>query len=145
MMTFTQKLFSVAGLSTFMTLLMSAGMVQAVPTCYMVNQAGQTVDLSYMCNQNNPSTQPQASQQAERTFSRRVPVDNPTFQESTLPYTDFYTYDLQQRRNGNDHNIVQEASYYNRLLEFPRSMPRRRVFPRQVPLMSEIDAEILGR
>ena len=52
MMRLNQKLFSTIGLSTLITLLMSSGVVQANPPCYMVNQAGQTVDLSYMCNQN---------------------------------------------------------------------------------------------
>lgn len=149
MMTFTQKLFSVAGLSTFMTLLMSAGMVQAVPTCYMVNQAGQTVDLSYMCNQNNPSTQPQANQQAERTFSRRVPVNNPTSlpvdsaiirrpQRPIRSYADVHNYVRQQRERGNEDTVWGDVDYYNRFLEFPSTMPRR------TAVRQEISPRVLG-
>ncbi|MDJ0659672.1 MAG: hypothetical protein QNJ42_09285 [Crocosphaera sp.] len=159
MMTLTQKLFSVAGLSTFITLLMGAGIVQAVPQCYMVNQAGQTVDLSYMCNQNNPRTQPQANQQAERTFSRRVPVDNSTSlpvdsaiirrpQRPMRTYADIHSYVRRQRQMGNEgdvwqdnveqDNVWQDVNYYNRFLEFPSAMSRR------TAVRQEISPRVLG-
>ncbi len=121
MMTLWQKLFSVAGLSTCVTLLISSGMVQAVPPCYMVNEAGQTVDLSDLCNQNTARNQPQETEQEGRTFSRRVPVNNATSQEPIRTYTDVHKYVNSQAGPQDSWNDFQ---YYNRFLEFPSNIGR---------------------
>ncbi len=134
MMRLNQKLFSTIGLSTLITLLMSSGVVQATPPCYMVNQAGQTVDLSYMCNQNTARTQPQETEPEGRTFSRRVPVNNSTSQNNQTPqtpetpirsYSDIQNYVRQQREAGNVDNVWEDINYYNGFLEFPSTMSRR--------------------
>ncbi|MDJ0728451.1 MAG: hypothetical protein QNJ33_00500 [Crocosphaera sp.] len=147
MMTLRQKLVSVAGLSTFITLLIGSGIVHAIPLCYMINQAGQTVDLSYMCNQNTPRTQPQTTEQEERIFSRRVPVNNPTPQDSPIPqrterpirtYADIRNYVRRQREAGNVDNVWEDVDYYNRFLEFPSTMPRR------TAIRQEISPRVLG-
>ncbi len=138
MITLKQKLFSLAGLSTFMTLLISTEIVQAVPLCYMVNQAGQMIDLSYMCNQNTTRTQPQETQQEGRTFSRRITVNNPTPQTPIRTYADLRDYVHQQRETGNDDSVWEDVNYYNRFLEFPSTMPRR------TAIRQEISPRIVG-
>lgn len=154
MMTLWQRLFSVAGLSTCLTLLISSGTAQAVPTCYMVNQAGQTIDLSHLCNQNTARNQRQETQQEGRTFSRRIPVNNPTplpvdsaiLQRPQRPirsYADVHNYVRRQRqRENNDNvwedNVWEDVDYYNRFLEFPSAMPRR------TAVRQEISPRVLG-
>ncbi|MDJ0579863.1 hypothetical protein [Crocosphaera sp.] len=132
MMRLNQTLFSTIGLSTLMTLLMTSGTVQATPLCYMVNQTGQTVDLSYMCNQNTATTQHSQTQPEERTFSRRVPVNNPTYQTPMRTYTDVYKY---VNSNESEEDAWNDFQYYNRFLEFPsanvsRSVTRQEISPR---------------
>ncbi len=128
MTTLWQKFFSVAGLSTVMTLFTSSGIAQATPPCYMIDQTGQTVDLSYMCNQNTARTQPSQTQPEGRTFNRRVPVDNQTPQPPLRTYTDVYQY-VNQQGQGDSWNDFQ---YYNRFLEFPSNIPRRTAIRQEI-------------
>ncbi len=106
----------------------------------MVNQAGQTVDLSYLCNQNTVSNQPQETEQEERTFSRRVPVNNPTSQEPIRTYTDVHKYVNSEAGQQDSWNDFQ---YYNRFLEFPsanvtRTVQRQEISPRVVRYSQEV-------
>lgn len=140
MMRLNQKIFSTIGLSTLITLLMSSGVVQATPPCYMVNQAGQTVDLSYMCNQNTARIQPSQTQPEGRTFSRRVPVNNTTPQTPLRTYTDVYKY---VNSNESEEDAWNDFQYYNRFLEFPsanvsRSVTRQEISPRVVRYSREV-------
>ncbi|ACB51923.1 hypothetical protein cce_2575 [Crocosphaera subtropica ATCC 51142] len=129
MMTFKHKLLSVAGFSTLMSLLISSGMVQAIPLCYMVNQTGQTLDLSYMCNPTVETNQTLNNQQEERTFSRRVPVTNQTTQDHFRTYTDVYKYVNSNDNQGDSWNDFQ---YYNRFLEFPSTMTGRTAIRQEI-------------
>ncbi|MDJ0599272.1 MAG: hypothetical protein QNJ37_10580 [Crocosphaera sp.] len=141
MMKLRQKVFSIAGLSTFITLLMSAGIAQAIPPCYMVNQAGQTVDLSYMCNANSDRIQPQETEQEERTFSRRIPVNNQTSQEPIRTYADVYKYVNSEEDQEYAWNDFQ---YYNRFLEFPSANVSRRVTRQEIsPRVVRYSREVL--
>ena len=68
---FISVLFALTGLS------ISPGIVYANPPCYMVNQLGQTIDLSYLCHSNTVNNQQPENQEQERSFY------NETAQEST--------------------------------------------------------------
>lgn len=140
-MTLRQKLISLAGLSTFVVLLSGSGIVQAMPLCYMINQAGETVDLSYMCSPNNTRTQSQENQQEERIFSRRIPVNNQTYQEPIRTYADLHRYVNSEESQEDSWNDFQ---YYNRFLEFPSRNVSRRVTRQEIsPRVIRYGREVL--
>lgn len=121
-MTLSQKLFSITGLSTFITVLISSGIGQAVPPCYMVNQAGQTIDLSSICNPNRVTNQPQETQQEESNLSRRVRVNNQMVQQPIRNDNGVSRYV----------NSGENQTYYgnnlpdnNQLLDLPNSTPQQ--------------------
>ncbi len=135
-----QKLVSFAGLSMFIILLSTSVIVQAVPLCYMINEAGQTVDLSYMCNRSSIRTEPEKNQQEGRIFSRRIPVNNVTDQEFIRTHTDVHRYLSREESQEDSWNNFQ---YYNRFLEFPsrnvsRTVTRQEISPRVIRYSREV-------
>ncbi|EAZ89918.1 hypothetical protein [Crocosphaera chwakensis] len=128
-MRLTQKLFSITGLSTFITVLISAGMVRAIPPCYMVNQAGQTIDLSSICNPNRVTNQPQETQEQQSSFNGRVPVNNQMVPQANRNYNGVSRYG----------NSAGNQTYYgnnfpdnNQLLDLPNSTPGQTTFGQEI-------------
>lgn len=128
-MTLTQKLFSITGLSTFISILINSGTVQALPPCYMVNQTGQTIDLSSICNSNKVINQTQPTQEQQSDLSREVSTNNQMVQQRDRNYNNVYP-NVSRRENQTYYG--NNISDNNQLVDLPDSTPEETTFGQEI-------------
>ena len=84
---FFRKILLIASISSFINLFVFLETTNASPLCYMIDELGQTIDLSYMCNQNtvNDNSVEDAEQRNQNGEERPILYRRTSVGEETVP------------------------------------------------------------